>query len=57
MERNQLIGSQCVQSVRVAGLIAALDLEGVAVAKNLDDGTDLANRQAFSRVANVTGGY
>jgi hypothetical protein len=33
-----------VQAIRVAGLIAELDLEGV-VGKNLDDSTDLTRRE------------
>ena len=45
MQRDELIGSERVQTVCVAGLIHELDLECV-VGKNLDHGTNLAGNKA-----------
>jgi hypothetical protein len=45
---HELMCSERVKPIRVAGLVAELDLEGV-LGKNLYDGTDLASRKTELR--------
>ncbi len=52
VERDNLMRSERMQSVRVTGLVTELDLESV-LRKNLNDSTDLASDKAqLGQVAN-----